>query len=333
MSNSTPFDPDKFEDGMDKSGFLSMLESKFEDKPYREENRWWYNLVQVTSWLCQIVNVAAGLGKPVAYLAALFAFGPGGFIVALGISLFVVVGVEYAARMNSIKLWEKYFLKKRNPSAGRLTVQLSLMGIIIALSYFGAPDAVQIMTPTPSKQLVQFEDEAGVHAFYDKQISDATKAADDFKKSRTWRDRLSDRDGKTYSALLEKSVDLRDKMTQEVENVKARNRQKDDDAGAALVAAIADKEEKDATNGAIFALIAIFSCLLFFLCIYLKEKYEYLSLIEAVQEGAIRHNGIARTIATAEKIVKETVTDDDLLAQLMAELKLKRMQNGHTVGK
>lgn len=333
MSNNTQFDPDKFEDENSKSGFLAMLESKFEDKPYREENAWWYNLVRIASWLCQVVNVAAGLGKPVAYLAALFAFGPGGFIIALAISLFVVVGVEYAARMNSIKLWEKFFLKKRNPSAGRLAAQFSLMGIIIALSYFGAPDAVQIMTPTPSKQLVQFEDEAAVHAFYDKQIADANKTAEDFKRTRTWRDRLSDRDGKMYASLLDKSVQLRDKLTLEVESVKQRNRDKDSAAEATLSAALADKESEDAKNGSIFALIAIFSCGLFFLCIYLKEKYEYLSLIEAVQEGAIRHNGIARTIATAEKIVKETVTDDDLLAQLMAELKLKRMQNGHTVGK
>lgn len=331
------FDSDKFEDGMKQSSFLSMLESKFEEKPYREEHGWWYFLVQATSWICQVVNVAAGLGKPVAYLTALFAFGPGGFIVALAISLFIVVGVEYAARMNAVKIWEKYFLKKRTPSIGRVIAQLSLMSIIIALSYFGAPDAVQMMTPTPSKQVVNFEDEAAVHAFYDKQISDAQRAADDFKKARTWRDRLSDRDGKTYSGLLDKTVQLRDRLTQEVENVRQRNRDKDANADAALVAALANKETEDAKNGSIFALIAIFSCGLFFLCIYLKERYEYVCLVEAIQEGSIKHNGIAQTIANAERIVDETVTDKDLVAELRAALKLKAMQNGgyngHTVGK
>jgi len=332
MVNNTSFDPDKFSDDMEKNGFMSMLESKFEDKPYREENAWWYQLVRATSWLCQVVNVAAGLGKPVAYLAAIFGAGLLGFPAAVAISLFVVIGVEYAARMNSVKLWEKYFLKKRNPTPGRIVAQLALMGVIVALSYFGAPDAVQIMTPTPSKAQVQFEDEAAVHAFYDKQISDAQKVAADYKSTRSWQGRLSDRDSKRYSALQDKAGELRDRMLADVAAVQQRNREKDAAAEADFASAVADKEAKDREHGAVFALIAILSCGLFFLCIYLKEKYEYMSLIEAVQEGKIKHQGVVRTLANAANIARQTVSDDDILAQLLEEFKVKKM-NGQPVGK
>jgi len=119
------------------------LEEKYQDRPYHEENGWWYEAVQYASYVFQFINIASGFAKPFAYLSGIFAFGLLGGVVAAIISAFFVLGVEWAARKNLIQIFEKKYFKGR-VYGGRVVAQFILNGAIIALSYWGASDAVKI---------------------------------------------------------------------------------------------------------------------------------------------------------------------------------------------
>lgn len=306
-AESQNFDSDAVGDAMRARALQQHLEEKYQDRAYHEENGWWYEAVQYASYVFQFINIASGFAKPFAYLSGIFAFGLFGGIVAAAVSAFFVVGVEWAARKNLTQVFEKKYFKNRVYS-GRVVMQLFLNGAIIALSYWGASDAVKIMSGDFTPSEVAFESEAQVREHYMLLVTSAQKDADAFFAASNWKGKLSPANQRRYNDKLADKAKFQAKMDEELSAIRQRNLTKEANAKANDQLALMEKKESDAHNGNILGIVAVISCLLFTLCIWLKELYEYRTAMELVSSGAIKNKHFAQRLAEAQS----TITDEKI---------------------
>lgn len=309
-ANYQNFDSDRFGDGLRQKDLLAYLEEKYQDKPYHEENQWWHAATFYASYVFQIINIASGFAKPFAYLSGIFSFGIIGGFFAAAVAAFFVCGIEWAARKNLIQLFEKKYFKKR-VNGGRVLAQFILNGAIIALSYWGASDAVKIMSGDFKASQPQLESEDAIKEHYGLLIISAQKDADAFFAASNWKGKLSPPNQRRYNEKLAEKAKWQSEMNQKLTEAAERNRASITEAKSADQLMLTEKEEKDAKNGSVLAVVAIASCLLFTVCIWLKEFYEYRTAMELVSAGAIKNPRFAQMLAEAEK----TISDKELRDQ------------------
>lgn len=304
MTSQKVFDPDQFDDAMNDQNLIARLEEKYRDRPFREENAWWYHSARIASFVFQIINIASGFARPFAYLSGIFAFGVVGGLFAAAIATFFVVGIEWAARKNLIQLLEKNFFRKRL-SVPRIVAQVFLHGGIVALSFWGAADAVKIMSGDVIVSAPVMLDEASIRARYETQIAEAGKSAAAFLQSASWKGKLDPANQRRYNALLAEKSRLTAEMNTALERAANQNRESLAATDAEKARLEAEKAEKDATNGGVLAFIAVLSCLLFTVCIWLKEFYEYRCALELVQEGTIKNRRISDILTGASSAISD----------------------------
>ncbi len=304
LSNSQDFDAERFDESLRQSDLLTHLEQKYQDKPYHEENGWWYVSAQWASYVFQIINIASGFAKPFAYLSGIFAFGAIGGIFAFAIAAFFVIGIEWAARKNLIQLFEKRYFKKRTNSS-RVWAQVVLNGAIIALSYWGASDAVKIMSGEFQASQPALENEDQIRTHYNLLITSAQKDADAFFAASNWKGKLSPANQRRYNEKLEQKARFTEQMNQAINIAADRNRAAIQSAKDSDQLAMMEKEAKDNQNGEVLAFVAVLSCLLFTLCIALKEYYEYRTAMELTRAGAMKNPRFSQMIREAEKNISD----------------------------
>lgn len=306
-ANSQNFDSDRFGEGLRQKDLLSYLEEKYQDKPYHEENSWWHIASVLASYIFQIINVASGFAKPFAYLSGIFSFGAIGGFFAAAIAAFFVLGIEWAARKNLIQLFEKKYFKKR-VNGGRVVAQIILNGAIIALSYWGASDAVKIMSGDFVASQPALENEEAIKTHYGLLIASAQKDADAFFAASNWRGKLSPANQRRYNEKLQAKTKWTEEMNQKLSESAERNRMAISESKASDQLALMEKQDSDTKNGNVLALIAVASCLLFTVCIWLKEYYEYRTAMELVSTGTLKNPRFAKMLHEAEK----AISDDEI---------------------
>ncbi len=303
-ANSQHFDSDRFGDGLRQKSLISYLEDKYQDRPYHDENRWWYQLTVYASYIFQIINIASGFAKPFAYLSGIFSFGiVGGFFAAI-VAAFFVVGIEWAARKNLIQLFEKKYFKNR-VNAGRIFAQMLLGSAIVALSFWGADDAVKIMSGAFVASSPTLENEEQVKEHYGILITSAQKDADAFFAASNWRGKLSPTNQRRYNDLLAQKSKYQADMNTALKEAADRNRLSVQSARDADQLALMEKQQKDAHNGSVLAVVALFSCALFVACIWLKEFYEYRTATELTHAGVIKNPQFEKILSEAEQSISD----------------------------
>jgi len=158
---------------------------------------------------------------------------------------------------------------------------------------------------------------------YNLLITSAEKDAAAFFAASNWRGKLSPANQRRYNNLLAEKSKREAEMNQAIKEAAERNRTAIQEAKTSDQLALLEKQETDTKNGDVLAIVAVLSCLLFTVCMGLKEFYEYRTAMELTHAGAMKNPRFAQMLKEAEK----TISDDELRRQFAQQASLNGHQN------
>jgi len=270
---------------------IERLAEKGAEKPFSEENRSIYNIAttlifgvclffMATAWIAVYDHVKS-------YFSFMDFLAP---FVALTFSILVLGAIEWARYHNATSFFTRYFFHEKF-DIKLLVKGLLFTAITAGFAWFGAPETIAVLVPTPTRPTVQLESTESILATFKPQIAAADAAANDFSKLRSWGGKLSDVDGKRFNQLQRQSAQLRVEMADAMKRVDARNEAKNAEAALAFQQSLvsADAAKISATRKVIMAIII--AEILFWCCFFYKEHFEFMEVMEAEESGHLKPPG------------------------------------------
>jgi len=252
---------DHFADAFDdfqQSTMFSRLVKKFEVKPYWKKYRLLRLVVLVASYAFNVFSAVTA-----AALVYFFTLGLSGhWLPAALATITALTLLETSKRITNGTLWRD-LLQFKKVGAGLAFTVVLLSGLSVASSYFGAKRVIAEFTPPA--QLVDLTDQtaqitAQITAI-DRQISDA--------RATKWNGTTTTTSARTIEALTKQKTVLLDELARTRERVDTTNE------GTA-----ADHRSTTRLKAEYFAAVTLLLELLFILCAFYLEFYDFRSLAE-----------------------------------------------------
>ncbi len=269
-------------------GTQQRLDAKFEHKPYHIE----YKLLRLTALLTSyLFNGFSALTA--AALIFFFVKSLAGSIAAGIVTVGAILAIEAGKRFVGSAFF-KQFLQYQKFAGGLFAVMVLLIGLSIVSSYFGGKQAVKAFSGSAviistDSTTAQVEEQI---AAIDKQITDLSKQKDN-KGTIYW----------TAQKAIDKLAEQKSVLMPEL----VRTRQKTD---ADNNTAIAVHTQATTLKGEHFALVTLLCELLFLICAYYLEFYDWRSFVEL-----------------RVKVTEYEASQDSSNASFIKE----QLTNGHTV--
>lgn len=265
------------------------LQTYYDSSPYEEENGVFDSTAMVASYVCNGISAITGSTYVFSYFFFVFHQLPSPSVIAGFITATVLITLEVLQRWFSSKFFKSFYKLKLIKNGMRL-YGLTLRGfgvgmvicaaISILFSYNGSFDFLTTVTNPPEFVAPELINIADVQARYDKKITEAQEAINDYSKRREWNGRLSTVDSKKYVAFTDRKLALDDESLAEVKKAETKNENTLASAKVAHEEAVALYESKAKTKGGGLAVIAILSILVFFLCMWFQEHYKYKTILQ-----------------------------------------------------
>lgn len=270
-------------------GTQQRLDAKFEHKPYHIE----YKLLRLTALLTSyLFNGFSALTA--AALIFFFVKSLAGSIAAGVVTVGSILAIEAGKRFIGSAFF-KQFLQYQKFAGGLFAVMLLLIGLSIVSSYFGGKQAVKVFSGnavvvSTDSTTAQVEEQI---AAIDNQIAELSKQKDN-KGTIYW----------TAQKAIDKLAEQKSILMPEL----VRTRQKTD---ADNTTAIAAHTQATSLKGEHFALVTLLCELLFLLCAYYLEFYDWRSFVE-LKAKPTEHEKSADTNAT---VTNATISNPNLNGQ------------------
>ena len=212
----------------------------------------------------------------------------------------LLVGVEY---FQSVVL--KAGLTGYFPKQGNYIRALSIAAVIslvsISISFLGSYDGVRLAKEAPTLVTPTLESLESIEARYEAQIAAANQAATEFKSSRTWKGRLSDKDGRTWKELKQVSIDLAQEENNAIEAARNRNQAATDQASLEYTQALEQHEASIMSAGSGLGTFAVVSQFLLW-CAYGFRSWYYWMIVK------VSSDPVAPNTNTAGITIPQTIS-------------------------
>ncbi|MBL7815696.1 MAG: hypothetical protein JNL70_11825 [Saprospiraceae bacterium] len=284
MEKITVPDKNTFEErakAFSESQFGKRLAQKFEPKPYEKKRKGLYLFSWFGSFFCNIVAIITGSTFVFAYVMGLVAKLPEPMIWATLISAIILIGIEILKQLLVPDLFQDWFqFGWKSSYFFQVLGIIALIGISSTFNYFGGFDFVGAVTTPPSMEEPKLKSVEAVKREYQPKIDQATKEAELYRQSKTWKGKLSDNHATTYRQLLEDKKQLERKMLAKVDSAELFN----DRANATVKSEHQENlkkfEAKTQVKGRGLALFSVVCEFLFIVFCWYRERYEYKTAIQ-----------------------------------------------------
>ncbi len=254
------------------SKLAQRLANKYTEKSYEERYDLIYHIANIVSFLCNGVSAITASSFVFAYIYSIVHSLPYPAILSLIFTEFMLITVELLQRVLAPRFfqnWLQYNIKSL------ILVLLVLSGFSVCLSYMGSPDFINIITKEPVYEAPILKDVATIKTDYKEQINAAKADAEAYRQAKAWKGRLSDDNAIVYKELLDKVALLRDQMNDKVNNVDAANQTLTVEAKSTYQTAMLDYQSQTKAKGAGLGIVAVLSQLIFYLCIWYLEYFDF----------------------------------------------------------
>jgi len=242
---------------------FDRLQNKFKPKPFFQEYKVLRIVALVASYLCNALSAATA-----ATLVYFFLFGViGSAIAAAALTACGLVVLELSKRETSTRFFNA-LLQYGKFNAGLAAVILALSAASIASSYYGAQVAVVEFTP-PAK----LESAEALTAPLQAQLSAIDQQIAEARKTQ-WKGTTTSRSQRTIDRLTRQ----KETLLAEVVRTRARTDQRNDQSET-------KHQIKTTTNASQFAAFTLAAELIFLLCVWFLEFFDYRSFAEYCQHA------------------------------------------------
>lgn len=257
-------------DQFKETSLAQRLEKKFEPKPYYQKFKWLRLIAFIASY---VFNIFSGVTASI--LVYFFAFSLTGYIVPSAIITIVFLILLEASKRITVTTIFKDWLQFSKVNLGMLCGALALVGMSIVFSYHGSKKTVHLYTTPPTLLEASTAD-------IDNRITNLTTQIAEARKT-TWRGTTTTTSQQTINKLTDQIRALENEKIRTIQRVESQN-----DNTTLL-------HQSTTTLSAFhFAGITTVLELLFIVCAFFIEKYDYRSFAEfaAVTPTVIKSNDI-----------------------------------------
>ena len=260
--------------------FQGYLARKGGEKSYTSEKQKVYGLNWFGVLMGNGLRISAAFMSLFLLIKGLFSItGDAAAYIAGAITLVALVALEYMQYRNATELYERWFFKDKF-TRSNIMYALLYSAITLGLSLWGVGDTVKALSKAVSP--LHF-DERTVNPTLSADITKLEIERAEFYKARSWKGKLDPKDGAEYKRMGQELSEMRKALRDEISTAKIN-------AQTAYDAKLAEKEHRDGDNTFYAILCLILAEILFWVCMYHKERYEFLSYQEAVLAGKIGQN-------------------------------------------
>lgn len=251
--------------------FAGHLARKASPKSYMAKKKPTYFLNIIGFFSGSLLRILAGFMAVSVFLTGIFF---GSELAGVGLSLVLLVALEYLQIRNATELFETWFAESRVVMSC-VVYGLIFSGATALLAFSGVDDTIKFV----SEKVSPFHfDEASVNPTLRADIDKADADAKEFFTARSWKGKLDTKDAKRYAALKDEANALRRQYREEVGSAKIA-------AQSEHSSLVAGKNTKDADNRFYLTLLILLTELLFWMAFYHKERYEFLAAKELELTG------------------------------------------------
>lgn len=288
------------------------LQDKYKAKPYEERRKNIYLLSQIISYFCNSIAIVASASFVFAFLYSLVVkVLPYPVYVAGIISCSMLFLIEFGKREIVPDFFKDVFQYGfKGNYIIRIAAMVGLISISTLFSYKGGHEFVALVMSEPQYIAPTEKSSKDIQERYKSQKEQATRNAEAYKKTRTWQGKLSDADGKQYQKLLDKITTLSEQENKEIQAIQIDNRKTVDALRKDFEVAKNAYSTKLEQRGTGFSLFSIVGELIFILCIWFMERFDYKT---ATQYAVIIYD----TAQTTTEIATQATIDNKLTTQII----------------
>ena len=268
-----------------KSRLAERIAKKFEPKPYEEKRRGLYVVAWVGSIFCNLVAVIMGSTFVFTYVLGLVAKFPYPIVLAGIVAGVILFGIEVLKQLLTPDLFQE-LNQYRRANHLQIVGMIGLVCVSTLFNYFGGFDFTETVMKKPVKEAVQLQSVQEIREQYQPQISQAGEVAEQYRKSKIWDSRLSDDNAKVYQRLLSKKQGIEEEMNQKITRSEESNQKAIERAENKHQESLKTWGDQVAHKGRGLAGFSVFCELLFVLCCWYRERYEFKVAIQYAEDEA-----------------------------------------------
>ncbi len=278
IAGENPFDAQAQE--FAHSRLFRRLQNKYAPKPFEETFAPMFYLSLAVSYLANGLSILTGFAWLFDYAYALIARLPYAAQMSAILALVLLGVLEAFQRFMGLHFFRmslQYGFS--GPYASRLYGMLAGMvlaaGVSVYISYYGGFQFMEFAAAPPQRETPALEDVPALEAGYQKLIASAEREAENYRRSKLYRNRLSDQHAARYRELLREKNRLVQEMLHRKTEAETRNRRLSDGADRSYQAALAEHEAGLRRKGVNLGHFTICFIVLLHLCLWYMEYFDF----------------------------------------------------------
>lgn len=261
------------------------LKRRYEDKPFPERNAFFYFLALGFGWASNVLSAATEAAKVYVFIIGICSSVIFGNELSVFITILVLIGIELTHRgfaRSYFKAWWKnggHTPKQNSNLAGMVIIGL----FSCFLSFTGGFDFLKVALDPPQQQKVDEISLQDINKAITPLVEKAENQANEYRETRLWRGRLSNKDATEWKKLIKKKEAREDSLLAVLTRLPYLNIEAKEKALEQFEQEQAIYKMEIQNKGFGLGFITIIAILTMYLCIWFEEKYlkkteEYLEL-------------------------------------------------------
>lgn len=249
---------------------------KYRVVPFHKTYRPVYQISKIGSYACNFFSIVTASTYIFSFTYDILASLPYAAVWSSVVSLIILVGIETLLRFFAPLFFRNTLLYRSVFRSWGVALCIAfLCSLSVSFSYFGGFDLVKTVVSKPQQDEPVLEDVATIEARYTYLIQDAANDAEEFRKSKIYLGRLSDRNATIYKGLLDNKDQLRREMTEAIHDARKRNENLLEEAERVHKQAMENYERSTKSKSGSLGHFSICIQILFLIAVWFMELYDY----------------------------------------------------------
>ena len=271
----SPFRENEKED--DELRLHQNLSREFNPLPYHLRFRPLYLFACIGVWFILALSALTEYSAVFAFVFGLLNQLSFGLVLAVIVTLLLIVGFELLHRFAGNTYFKEFWLdggKHQSDNNGALLGLLLCALVSLGMSIPGGFDLVSNIQKKPERPRVKEEKPEDVAAILNPYIEEAQNRVQEYKSSRSWRGKLSDKDATEWKRRTEVAEQREQDLINAIINVPKANGDKQTMAEQKYQQDLARWRRETKGNGSVFGVLSVLTTILMYVCIWFQFKYK-----------------------------------------------------------
>ena len=261
----------------DEKRLYENVSREFTPLPYHLRYKTLYVFSVIGVWFILALSGITEFSAVYAFMYGLISQLPFGSQLTLLITGFLIIGFELLHRFAGNTYFKEFWLdggKHQSDNNGALAGLILCAAVSLGTSIPGGFDLVENIKKKPRKIEIEEEKPENVAAVLSPYVQEAQNRVQEYKSTRSWKGKLSDKDAKEWKRRTEVAEQREQDLIAAITNVPKSNEEKRALAEQQYKKDLAKWQRETSGNGTAFGVISILTTLLMYLCIWFQFKYK-----------------------------------------------------------